>query len=879
MNEKHFPGLTSFVDAKARLKKMRTALMDGTCCVLAIQDRAAQADAEIAPDAHHSRKVEGPLTRNQRILVQRDQYVDDGKRPFSLMAPVYSHALRHMQVILPPRPTKGPPGGVRVVNSVFGVKPFSVIFAATFLIFVVAVSCWKFGAFFRSFSRHKVIGGGEKAGVRYAKTWYGWVPLERYTKQQRWRRELLKRFRRLIAWRTCHADYSWVWWDPEGTKVKKRVEDWRPLRWIPPSLADYAFSPLHSLRDKRTDNQQVRIIENDRATNSALTPAPSSNGGKAVPDEMPDLPVIKKRVKRQRTPKAPQANAPSINVNRVRASVQTAEIGHKSVSPVAKQATDFSKSHPLFYDANKRCISLPPIGVDRTLKSDSPNSLARRCASDEKPQRKSNSNHRSRSKKSAISHRFVQSNSRSGARRLVIKPEQPSSWRYKAWGARMQRTTFPNTPIDLRGLAGRPGTPLPETLKSLASTRTDSDYRKSAAEQLGKRAASDSSFGSIYRRPDYAILPISHDSTLHPRGRGPRYLRSDYFRSSLQYSHGTQRTNSDQTLREPGPALGDATNLPKPRSSRPFPQRRISNPEVRLIDDLERKLEWLSSEMDPGRKSGHFSLVYNHWLNRATWVVYDPVSRVPCAERRLYGDPRHNYPYPSGKNISRKEKYPSLRRGKARAPRLDSWRLAVNAARKSSGVREFLKAVELFEGSADEPPDGAIDTATWILRKPPQGFEMSSKQREAYFEGCGGWFEKLEYWRDVPRGYRARKVVCEGRANRRRIAEIGRQVAGNCKRTASKIGSRLPQARTANRDIRISGRVTKLTWHPSSNYQSGKKTVQNVHRSGLIGRGQPTLPYGIGNSTSITVADSVNLFLRNRAVHFLEGRRVLQPRD
>ena len=108
----------------------------------------------------------------------------------------------------------------------------------------------------------------------------------------------------------------------------------------------------------------------------------------------------------------------------------------------------------------------------------------------------------------------------------------------------------------------------------------------------------------------------------------------------------------------------------------------------------------------------------------------------------------------------------------------------MNKARKNSGLRELLRAVELFEGSVDEPSNGAIDPATWILRRPPQGYEMSSKQKHAYYEGGSGWSERLPDWQNVRRGYRIRKAVYEGKANRRRMAEFAKSVGGGCKTVA-----------------------------------------------------------------------------------------------
>ncbi|KAL2001583.1 hypothetical protein VTN02DRAFT_1562 [Thermoascus thermophilus] len=119
----------------------------------------------------------------------------------------------------------------------------------------------------------------------------------------------------------------------------------------------------------------------------------------------------------------------------------------------------------------------------------------------------------------------------------------------------------------------------------------------------------------------------------------------------------------------------------------------------------------------------------------------------------------------------------------------DSWRIAVNRERKSAGLQDLLNAIELFDGSADEPPDGKIDPASWILRRPPQGFGMSTKQKDAYYEGGAGWQETLSDWQKVRRGYRIRKGIYEGRVNRTRVKEIASESSSPRNGEATKTGT------------------------------------------------------------------------------------------
>ncbi|KAB8208898.1 hypothetical protein BDV34DRAFT_222154 [Aspergillus parasiticus] len=200
------------------------------------------------------------------------------------------------------------------------------------------------------------------------------------------------------------------------------------------------------------------------------------------------------------------------------------------------------------------------------------------------------------------------------------------------------------------------------------------------------------------------------------------------------------------------------------------PLRHLSNWEIRVIDGLDRKLGWLSHQLMPGRKPFHFPLLPNHWLNIRTWIVYDPASRAPTDAKRRFGDPRFNNPSPTPQHP--KCKYPRVTRKVANTPRIESWRVAVNQNRKASGLRDLVKRVELYDGSADDPPDGYIDPACWLIRKPPQGHQLSARQNATYYEGGAGWQERLDDWQNIRRGYRIRKAIHEGRANRTRVKQI-----------------------------------------------------------------------------------------------------------
>ncbi|KAL2863404.1 uncharacterized protein BJX67DRAFT_363895 [Aspergillus lucknowensis] len=211
-----------------------------------------------------------------------------------------------------------------------------------------------------------------------------------------------------------------------------------------------------------------------------------------------------------------------------------------------------------------------------------------------------------------------------------------------------------------------------------------------------------------------------------------------------------------------------------------------SNWEVRLLDSLDRRLEWLSCQLSPGRRTYNFALLANHWLNAETWIVYDPISRVSIDSRRRLGDPRFNVPYPTP-DWTPRPKYPKAHHRPAQTPKINSWRAAMNRNRRASGLREFIKGIELHDSSAEDPPDGKVDPASWILRKPPQGYALSIRQAEAYYEGGAGWQEKLSDWQKVRRGYRVMKAIHEGRVNRTRMKEIAYVISRRCQQATLRL--------------------------------------------------------------------------------------------
>ncbi|GFF33363.1 hypothetical protein IFM51744_02087 [Aspergillus udagawae] len=364
------------------------------------------------------------------------------------------------------------------------------------------------------------------------------------------------------------------------------------------------------------------------------------------------------------------------------------------------------------------------------------------------------------------------------------------------WSARMELQTSKCIHYNQCPLLGPPGSPESGLLGSFSSERTA--LLEVVPKTFGSRIANPSSDAtshtvSMKRHVDHERREISN--------KGAQDFEADHrrFKRQLRVDDSTCRIAEVRDSGLEAAPSGAVQSSPcsdrvgRPRSLhgitnntkvcenchskarhlelRKVPLRSLSTWEVRLAHDLNRKLEWLLVQLSPGRRPFHFALLANHWLNRETWVVLDPISRVPIEARRLWGDPRFNSPYPIPRWGPR-PKYPESSCKTANIPHLNSWRAAVNRNRRASGLRDVIKSIALLEGSAHEPPDGRVDPASWILRRPPQGFAMSTTQRDAYYEGGAGWQETLGDWQRVRRGYRIRKAIYEGRANRTRMKEI-----------------------------------------------------------------------------------------------------------
>lgn len=683
-----------------------------------------------------------------------------------LMAPVLPRQYYHYPS--PPRSPKETPGTPVPVTKHISKKVFLQLFAGTVCIFVLGVLFWRIGRCFRRFTRNKVLKKGKKVDTRYARTWYGWVPLQQHEAAKNVFRKCWRKICEWTSWKTTRADYHWVWWDPGQTAHEEYRQNRSFLRWIPKLFRSKEHTTADTIwnrgpppeRHKRTPEDRQRTTMADAFPYSQRYHAPHTYHGRTK--------GYRDRLKRSRH-QFPSAD--SIDGRRSFEAFRNSFPGKLVNGPriPVDQARPFWSLQP---PSRTRRKSIP--FTNATISENRlPQSVSLPCLLmvDLYPQRQRQPS--STSCKTSATSRTLR--------------KMRYSRKYQVWSARMELQASNQLKHTYHGFQEPPGTPASELLRSYASENSApfGSLDRSQREKIARHLSNENSqrISSLRQRQPPARAPL--DALDERNGRtiaaqqGAQYLFPSI--DTVVWRHWSS-SFGDDPLQLPEKQIELGTKDAKGKSpkkkhcrlrpkGRPLPLHKLNNWEIRWMDNLDRKLEWHFDQLTPGRRPFHFPLLANHWLNRKTWMVIDPVSRVPVDKKRQLGDPRFNVPYPAPR-WEAKPKYPIAPHKKAHTPRIDSWRLAVNCQRRTSGMRDVVRAVELFDDSVDEPPDGHIDPASWILRRPPQGFGMSSKQRDAYYEGGTGWHETLSDWQRVRHGYRVRKMVYEGRVNRTRAKEI-----------------------------------------------------------------------------------------------------------
>lgn len=717
----------------------------------------------------------------------------------------------HSLTLSTPRPPKGPSVKPVPVTTSIDPKVFGELFAGAVIIFFFAVIFWKTGKFIRSFNRHKVLKEGKPTTARYARTWYGWVSLKTHERNKNIFSGVHTQIREWTAWKSTNADYRWVWWDPGNEALEERRRNRKLLAWLPECFKSYEFATADEIWNPGSPTHCHGALSEERSQSVWLTRS------------------LRRRRGIDKSPLSPQCfeenednggssmyHSTSSSGKRPDASTRHENwVEHLlSNSKITKQLSKLSnKSQSLPISRNTSRSPLPllsssTVGIDqvtnRDLSCSGPASF-----------------------RTAKTTRYSHSHEALEASMQIIDriPYQHHDPRkYRVWSAKMQLKVSGPGLHDLRDSSGPPGTPRTSILGSFLSEQSTSVVVPERPTKYGLRHL-DSSIGRLSvtfsqgvfeRQPPLkrGQLPNWESSKFKTAPTRVRFLKNNsplaakgFHRPWYSLRESSQPLHARIVLDNLWPSVGSVpqspvfNGRPKPISkSAKIPLEEFSDWELRLLDLLDRKLIWIFNEFTPGQKPYHFACLANHWLNHETWVVIDPVSRVSQDARRQWGDPRFNVPYPEP-CLDPRPKYPLAVHKRANTRRIDSWRAAVNRQRRVSGVRDIVRRVELYEDSCEEPPDGKIDPASWILPRPPQGFEMSTKQKNAWYEGGAGWQEKLEDWQQVRRGYRLRKGLYEGRVNRNYLKEVAADVGRRCRTVSSKLIPDIQPTRPYNQPI------------------------------------------------------------------------------
>lgn len=661
-----------------------------------------------------------------------------------LMAPVFPR--QSHQFPSPLRPPKEEPATPVPVTKHFSAKVFFELFAGTFCIFVLGVLFWKLGAFFRRFTRGRVLKKGRTTDMRYARTWYGWVPLQRHEATKDILRKSWAKICEWTAWKTTRADYSWIWWDPGQKAYDEHRRKKEQLRWLPEFLRSQSITPADVMWNHDSHFQCANTSKEHQP--ATVTEAPR------------DIRVILRANVRLES---------SENTSPWKARFRQTKHQH------GYPTTPFINGLPLFNGAThisfprRRTLSQQErmfLSLDQPIKryrgeipfldGESHGPVSQRIGPLSHRSLVNIQNQRKREQKNNTKMSWgIYSSSRLRFRVLWL------SRKYQVETAKMQLNTPNPSKYNQCGFRGPPGSPHIDTLGSHASE----DIR--LFRSFGRRQE-----GIGYLHLDRSRLPLESFSS-------PFNLRCGNTSSSEGSALSRTRAAKGKWPEKKGRRFASL-------KQELIPPQDLSEWEVRWINNVDRKLEWHVNQLSPGRRPFHFPLLANHWLNKRTWIIFDPASRVPSHNQRQWGDPRFNVPYPAPR-WGAKPRYQAVGHKLAQKPRIDSWRRAINRQRRASGIRNLIKTVELFDDSIDDPPDGMVDPASWMLRKPPQGFLISTKRDSIYYEGGRGWQEKFRDWQKVRHGYRIRKMIYEGKANRTRVKELATSISRPCHSATSKV--------------------------------------------------------------------------------------------
>ncbi|RAO65152.1 uncharacterized protein BHQ10_001164 [Talaromyces amestolkiae] len=481
---------------------------------------------------------------------------------------------------------------------------------------------WKLGSLFRQFTLGRILRERKPVETRYIKTWYGWVPQDRYdTKKLKWM-GLYSNFKDWFSW-DDKDDYSKLWWDSDhgGDQIRRRSR--------PGSLR----SRLR--RTSLVNRKSGRIVVNRVTT-------------------------------QQEMPRAPSA-------------VNTYHLSHRPSSAYL--------TYPLCLKPNNQVLS-----VDHNSGFPIP-----RVASVLQ-----------RGFREHTSFRYQVSKGDSLTRSMVRKTRQLNHLRI--WATRLELGSLQSILPHQSGTLGRPGSPL-----IIMHSNSDSSQQIDLGKISFPRIASFSEIVIDENDIPRKVQPV-HSNPSNPPGN---------------LLPNSKQIDLDQV------AVSEA---------RAEKESKIEDVEWRFVDTLYRHLEWVDNECRPGQRGFKFPILPKNWANNGKWLVYTNPCGASVEYMRRYAQCDFGAGYLE--EIDRQKGLAIVHRKRLRAESIETWRAAINKARGQHGMAR-VRSAEIFTSSTEDTPDAVIDPANWMLRRPPQGFEMPSRQKTAYWYGGIGEWAKLEEWQVV----------------------------------------------------------------------------------------------------------------------------------
>ncbi|MCJ1297634.1 hypothetical protein MMC08_000422 [Hypocenomyce scalaris] len=150
---------------------------------------------------------------------------------------------------------------------------FLQLFIPAVLVLFLPFAVWWFWGWLNNRGRWKVTDNSKPIREHYIKTWHGFTERGKVERRKQKRKETWDKVRNQFLWKTTRADYSWVFWDPDGSKraefEQERDSTW--LRYLPHwvmSLGHGSLQPMTGPNQSRLGDAEKGLIQSRPFHNS-----------------------------------------------------------------------------------------------------------------------------------------------------------------------------------------------------------------------------------------------------------------------------------------------------------------------------------------------------------------------------------------------------------------------------------------------------------------------------------------------------------------------------------------------------------------------------------------------------------------------------------